>query len=163
MLHLLGVNLPDRKKVPVSLSYFFGVGRKLGEQICHQLSIHPACKLQDLTDAQINQLGELLNKMTLEGDLKREIKNRVLHHRQIGTVTGKKFELGLPVRGQRTRTNARTANKLNRRWLAKDYSTMTTPRPLPTPLAVIPAPHHMPLAARAMPAMARALNFLKRI
>ncbi|KAI9189932.1 hypothetical protein H9P43_001365 [Blastocladiella emersonii ATCC 22665] len=152
MLHLLGVNLPDKKKVPVALSYFYGIGRPLGEKICHQLSIHPECKLQELTDAQINQLGELLNKMTIEGDLKREIKNRVLHHRQIGTVTGRKFELGLPVRGQRTRTNAETASKLNRRWLAKDYSTMAV-RPALEPT----------LTQRLMPAAMRALNWFKRI
>ncbi|KAI9139766.1 hypothetical protein BKA69DRAFT_1126323 [Paraphysoderma sedebokerense] len=127
MLHLLGVNLPDRKTVPVALSYFYGIGRPLAAKICNQLSIHPACKLQELSETQINQLGEILNKMTLEGDLRREIKNRVLHHKQIGTVKGRKFELGLPVRGQRYRTNAVTAGKLNKRWLAKDYSTYCRP------------------------------------
>jgi small subunit ribosomal protein S13 len=123
MLHLLGVSLPEHKKVPVALSHFYGIGQKLGQNICNQLSIHPSCKLQELNEDKLNKLGELLNKMTLEGDLKREIKNRILHHRQIGTVTGRKFELGLPVRGQRMRTNARTASRLNRRWLTKDYST----------------------------------------
>ncbi|KAL7751676.1 hypothetical protein RI367_002675 [Sorochytrium milnesiophthora] len=128
MLHLLGVNLPDRKLVPVALSHFYGIGRRNAEQLCNALLIHPRAKLQDLTDAQINQLQERLNKMTLEGDLKRDIKNRVLHERQLGTVRGRRFELGLPVNGQRTRTNAQTASKLNRRWLTKDYSTYVVPR-----------------------------------
>ncbi|KAI9221946.1 hypothetical protein BC828DRAFT_379697 [Blastocladiella britannica] len=161
MLHLLGVNLPDKKSVPVALSHFYGIGRPLGATICHQLSIHPHCKLQDLTDAQINSLGELLNRMTIEGDLKRDVKNRVLHHRQVGTVTGRKFELGLPVRGQRSRTNGETANKLNRRWLAKDFSTMPpAAATLLTPRAPLPvlAAHHM------LPSLAtRALGLLKRI
>jgi small subunit ribosomal protein S13 len=133
MLHLLGVNLPDKKVVHIALQYFYGIGPHLSKQLCNRLSIHRMCKLSELSESQIASLSTELSTMTLESDLKRQIQNNVLHHRRIGTYRGRRHAASLPVRGQRTRTNAKTAKRLNGRWLkdvavgsgARFYSSLT--------------------------------------
>ncbi|KAJ1678101.1 hypothetical protein EV182_004775, partial [Spiromyces aspiralis] len=122
MLHLLGVNLPDQKVVSVALTYFYGVGKATAERICSQLSIHRQCKLYELNEAQLNRLSGLLSGMTLGTDLERQARRNVQHLRQIGTYIGKRHAQGLPVHGQRTRNNCKTAKRLNGRLLRK-YST----------------------------------------
>ncbi|KAI9501380.1 hypothetical protein GGI25_004938 [Coemansia spiralis] len=122
MLHLLGVNLPDQKIVSVALTYFYGIGPLTSRKVCSRLSIHQQCKLGELTEAQLNQLSGVLSEMTIENDLKRQIAANVQHLRQIGTYVGKRHAMGLPVHGQRTRNNCKTAKKLNGRWL-RQYST----------------------------------------
>ncbi|KAK9718041.1 hypothetical protein K7432_005770 [Basidiobolus ranarum] len=127
MLHLLGVNLPDKKVVRIALTYFYGIGHSTAEKLCNRLSIHKECKLSELSDTQINQLSGLLTDMTIESDLRRQIKNNVLHLRQINSYVGKRHALGLPVHGQRTRTNSKTARKLNGRFLkqaSRGFSSM---------------------------------------
>ncbi|KAJ1497609.1 hypothetical protein HMI54_001066 [Coelomomyces lativittatus] len=155
MLHLLGVNLPDHKRVPVALSRFYGIGYALGTQLCHKLLIHPHCKLGELTTSQINALGTLLNGMTLEAELKRQTQHRILHHVQLNTVKGMKFKLGLPVRGQRVRTNARTAEKLNKKWLVKSLTTYTQQETN----GLLPKGQ---LLARHLPSLTNALKFFKK-
>ncbi|KAI8322700.1 ribosomal protein S13 [Martensiomyces pterosporus] len=123
MLHLLGVNLPDQKIVSVALTYFYGIGPATAQKICSKLSIYKECKLSELTEGQLNQLSGVLSDMTLENDLERQVKANVQHLRQIGTYVGKRHAMGLPVHGQRTRNNTKTAKKLNGRLLRK-YSTV---------------------------------------
>jgi small subunit ribosomal protein S13 len=122
MLHLLGVNLPDQKVVRIALTYFYGIGKNNAERICHQLSIHRQAKLYELSEHQLNKLSQLLTGMTLESDLKREIRQNIARYRQIGCYRGKRHQAGLPVRGQRTQNNAKTAKRLNLRWLRDEVA-----------------------------------------
>ncbi|KAJ2452099.1 hypothetical protein EV183_003146 [Coemansia sp. RSA 2336] len=122
MLHLLGVNLPDQKVVSVALTYFYGIGPQTARKICSQLSFHQECKLSELTETQLNQLSGVLSEMSIENDLRRKVSANVKHLREIGTYVGKRHAMGLPVHGQRTRNNTKTAKKLNGRLLRK-YST----------------------------------------
>ncbi|KAK3813223.1 MAG: hypothetical protein J3Q66DRAFT_347656 [Benniella sp.] len=126
MLHLLGVNLPDQKLVQYALPLFYGIGQKTSLRILAALSIHKTCKITDLTENQVNQLSSLLTEMTIESDLRKQIRANIMHHRSIGSYVGRRHAMGLPVRGQKTRNNAMTARRLNGRWLKaerKEYST----------------------------------------
>ncbi|KAJ1960080.1 hypothetical protein IWQ62_004367 [Dispira parvispora] len=113
MLHLLGVNLPDKKIVSVALTYFYGIGPRTASSICNRLAIYRQCKLQDLSETQLNELSEVLSKMTLEADLKREVRENIFRLRNMGTYIGRRHWHGQPVHGQNTRTNAKTARRLN--------------------------------------------------
>ncbi|GAB5589176.1 hypothetical protein Unana1_04076 [Umbelopsis nana] len=127
MLHLLGVNLPDRKLVSTALQYFYGIGATSSTKICDQLSIHKQCKLSELSEAQINSLSNVLANMNIETDLKRQVREHVMHHRSINTYVGRRHAMSLPVRGQRTRNNAKTAKKLNGRWVQRRmFSSLST-------------------------------------
>ncbi|KAF9916732.1 hypothetical protein BX616_002999 [Lobosporangium transversale] len=125
MLHLLGVNLPDQKLVQYALPLFYGIGQKTSVKILAALSIHKTCKISDLSEPQINQLSALLSDMKIESDLRKQIRANIMHHRTIGSYVGRRHAMGLPVRGQNTRSNAMTARKLNGRWLKaekREYS-----------------------------------------
>lgn len=134
MLHILGVNLPDQKIVPIALTYFYGIGRKTAERICHQMAIHHRAKLHELSETQLNKLSQMLTGMTLESDLRREIRQNVVRLSQIGSYRGRRHQMGMPVRGQRTQNNSRTAKRLNGRLLREEaalnagrgYHTMST-------------------------------------
>ncbi|CAO3699090.1 hypothetical protein G6F70_005645 [Rhizopus microsporus] len=119
MLHLLGVNLPDRKIISRALQYFYGIGETTANKICKDLSIAPTVKVAELTEVQINELTNTLANMTIETDLRRQVRESIMHHRNIGNYIGRRHAMGLPVRGQRTRNNASTAKKLNGRWLQR--------------------------------------------
>ncbi|KAG0357149.1 hypothetical protein BGZ54_000443 [Gamsiella multidivaricata] len=126
MLHLLGVNLPDQKLVQYALPFFYGIGQKTSLKILATLSIHKKCKISDLSEPQVNQLSSLLSDMTIESDLRKQIRANIMHHRTIGSYVGRRHAMGLPVRGQNTRNNAKTARRLNGRWIKgekKEYST----------------------------------------
>ncbi|KAJ1856399.1 hypothetical protein GGH12_002101 [Coemansia sp. RSA 1822] len=138
MLHLLGVNLPDQKVVSVALTYFYGIGPLTARKICSRLSFHRECKLSELTESQLNQLSGVLSEMPIENDLKRKVSANVQHLRDIGTYVGKRHAMGMPVHGQRTRNNSKTAKKLNGKWLRK-YSTMRT-----TAFGIFKAPFSQP-------------------
>ncbi|KAI1315397.1 hypothetical protein EDD11_000901 [Mortierella claussenii] len=135
MLHLLGVNLPDQKLVQYALPFFYGIGQKTSVKILASLSIHKTCKIADLSEPQINQLSSLLSDMKIESDLRKQIRANILHHRSIGSYVGRRHAMGLPVRGQNTRNNAKTARRLNGRWLKgekREYSSLVR--------SIIPAP-----------------------
>ncbi|CAO3703670.1 unnamed protein product [Rhizopus stolonifer] len=119
MLHLLGVNLPDRKIVSTALQYFYGIGEPTAVKLCKNLSITPTIKVSELSEVQINELTNTLANMTIETDLKREVREHVMHHRNINNYIGKRHAMSLPVRGQRTRNNAKNAKKLNGRWVQR--------------------------------------------
>ncbi|KAG0291657.1 hypothetical protein BGZ98_002947 [Dissophora globulifera] len=125
MLHLLGVNLPDQKLVQYALPLFYGIGQRASVKILAALAIHKTCKISDLSETQVNQLSSLLSDMTIESDLRKEVRANIMHHRTIGSYVGRRHAMGLPVRGQNTRNNAKTARRLNGRWLKaerKEYS-----------------------------------------
>jgi small subunit ribosomal protein S13 len=124
MVFLLGHNLPEKKAVWMALQTFFGIGPATAKRICDQHTIHRMCTMQQLTERQLSSLADHLSGMTLESDLKREIKANVHRHVEIKDWVGLRHLLQLPVHGQRTRSNARTAKKLNHRWYGfKGYST----------------------------------------
>ncbi|KAI8384893.1 uncharacterized protein BYT42DRAFT_563980 [Radiomyces spectabilis] len=119
MLHLLGVNLPDRKLVSTALQYFYGIGEPTAVKMCDRLAIPKTLKVAELNEVQVNELTNTLAAMTIESDLKRQVREQVMHHRNIGNYIGKRHAMSLPVRGQRTRNNAKTAKRLNGRWVQR--------------------------------------------
>ncbi|EEB05756.2 ribosomal protein subunit S37 [Schizosaccharomyces japonicus yFS275] len=127
MVFLLGVSLPDHKPVKYALTSFYGIGRITAEAICARLSFHDTLKIQDLTETQLTRLSQILNGMTLESDLKRDVQKNIARYVQIRSYKGLRHSAGLPVHGQRTRTNAKTAKKLNR--ITRRYSTFITCAP----------------------------------
>ncbi|CEP17982.1 hypothetical protein [Parasitella parasitica] len=126
MLHLLGVNLPDRKLVSTALQYFYGIGEPTAIKLCQKLSIPPTLKVIELSEVQVNDLTNSLANMTIETDLKRQVREHVMHHRNINNFIGRRHAMSLPVRGQRTRNNAKNAKKLNGRWVQRRGMSMWT-------------------------------------
>ncbi|KZT28421.1 mitochondrial 30S ribosomal protein S13 [Neolentinus lepideus HHB14362 ss-1] len=173
MVHVLGINLPDRQLARFALTHFYGVGRNVSSRLCARLQIHDKCKVRDLTATQITSLTAFLSSpstappvprvplaspdfkpppastplqqlqapeapnvkaparksgnrfhtdslvgLKIETDLRREIRENIAHQRMIGSYVGKRHAMGLPVRGQNTQSNAKTARNLNKleRW-----------------------------------------------
>ncbi len=109
MARLIGVDLPREKRVEVALTYIFGVGRTRAESTLAATGIDPSIRVKDLTDEQLVQLrGHLEEHFRLEGDLRREIAADIRRKVEIGSYQGIRHRRGLPVHGQRTKTNART-------------------------------------------------------
>ncbi|KAJ3114685.1 hypothetical protein HDU96_001777 [Phlyctochytrium bullatum] len=118
-MFLLGVNLPDNKIVSIALRSIYGVGRATAESLCHKLLIHRHCKLRDLPEHKVTELSQLLNGMKIEAELRREVTDNIKNLVQIGCYRGLRHKAGLPVHGSRTRTNAKTAKRLNARRLGE--------------------------------------------
>lgn len=108
MTRIAGVNLPNHKHVGIALTSIYGVGRTRSTLICKSIGIETDRKLKDLTEKQIDDLREQISKFTIEGDLRREISMNIKRLMDLGCYRGLRHRKGLPVRGQRTRTNART-------------------------------------------------------
>jgi small subunit ribosomal protein S13 len=109
MPRILGVDIPNDKPTHISLRYIFGVGPTLALRLCEQARIDPQRRAKELTDDEISRLNVILDKeYTVEGPLKRQIQQNIARLRDIGCYRGVRHRKGLPVRGQRTRTNART-------------------------------------------------------
>ncbi len=108
MARIAGVNLPKEKRVEVGLTYIFGVGRSMSKKILMELRIDLNTKVQDLTEDEVNKLRERISKMQTEGDLRRKVQMDIKHLVDTGTYRGLRHRRGLPVRGQKTRKNART-------------------------------------------------------
>ncbi len=108
MARIAGVNLPKEKRVEVGLTYVFGVGRSMSKKILMELRINLNTKVQDLTEDEVNKLRERIGKMQTEGDLRRKVQMDIKHLVDTGTYRGLRHRRGLPVRGQKTRKNART-------------------------------------------------------
>ena len=112
MPRVLGVDLPGGKRLEVSLTYIYGVGRKTSKKVLAGLSLDPNMLAKNLTDSEVSKLSEFLQKNFLvEGDLRREIQGNIKRLIGINCYRGMRHRLGLPVRGQRTRCNARTRRK----------------------------------------------------
>ncbi|MCR4436236.1 MAG: 30S ribosomal protein S13 [Clostridiales bacterium] len=109
MARIAGVDLPREKRVEIGLTYIFGIGRPKANEILKKTGINPDTRVRDLTDDEISRLRETIDKeYKVEGDLRREIALNIKRLIEIGCYRGRRHRMGLPVRGQRTKTNART-------------------------------------------------------
>ncbi|WP_265446608.1 30S ribosomal protein S13 [Acetivibrio straminisolvens] len=109
MARIAGVDLPREKRVEIGLTYIYGIGRTLSNEILRKTGINPDTRVRDLTDDEISKLRETIDKeYKVEGDLRREIALNIKRLMEIGCYRGRRHRMGLPVRGQRTKTNART-------------------------------------------------------
>lgn len=108
MARLCGVQLPDNKRVQIGLTYIFGVGRPLATSILNELNINLDTKVKDLTEGDLGKLRDALTKVMSEGELRRKIQLDIKRLQDIGSYKGFRHKRRLPVRGQRTKTNART-------------------------------------------------------
>jgi small subunit ribosomal protein S13 len=104
-----GVDIPREKRLVISLTYVFGIGRTTASQICAATGIDESTRTRDLTDEEINKIRAYIDQnVKVEGDLKREVQQDIKRKMEIGSYQGIRHRKGLPVRGQRTHTNART-------------------------------------------------------
>lgn len=109
MARIAGVDLPKEKRIDIALSYIYGVGRPLAKKILAGTQIDPATRVKSLTESEANTLNSLISKeYKVEGDLRREIQQNIRRTIDIGSYRGLRHRRNLPVRGQRTKTNART-------------------------------------------------------
>ena len=108
MARIAGVNIPLNKRVEIGLTYIYGVGRSTSNQLLAQLGISPDTYVRQLTDDEVAKLRDVIDDMTVEGDLRRERSQNVKRLMEIGCYRGLRHRRGLPVRGQNTKTNART-------------------------------------------------------
>lgn len=109
MPRLLGIDIPNDKRTEISLRYLYGIGPSLAKQICEKTRIDPSKKARELTDDELARIANLLdNDYVVEGQLRRLVQQNINRLKEIGSYRGLRHRRGLPVRGQRTRTNART-------------------------------------------------------
>ena len=108
MARIKGVDLPDNKRIEIGLTYIHGIGRKLSRQILNKLEINLDTKVKDLTEEETAKIRKELDSHLLEGDLRREVSMNIKTKMEIGCYQGLRHRKGLPVRGQSTRSNART-------------------------------------------------------
>jgi small subunit ribosomal protein S13 len=108
MARISGINIPDHKHLVVSLTAIYGIGRSRASLICDNVGVPPATKVKSLSETQIEHIREEVAKFVVEGDLRREVAMNIKRLMDLGCYRGLRHRRGLPVRGQRTRTNART-------------------------------------------------------
>ena len=109
MARISGVDIPREKRLVISLTYVFGIGRTTASQICEATGIDESTRTRDLTDEEINKIRAYIDQnLKVEGDLKRDVQQDIKRKMEIGSYQGLRHRKGLPVRGQRTHTNART-------------------------------------------------------
>jgi small subunit ribosomal protein S13 len=108
MARIGGVNIPNHQHADIALTAIYGVGRSRARKICVAAGVEVTRKVKDLSDSEMDKLREQLGKIATEGDLRREVSMNIKRLIDLGTWRGKRHRAGLPVRGQRTRTNART-------------------------------------------------------
>ena len=109
MARIAGVNIPSQKRVPIGLTYVHGIGRTTADKICKELSIPTQRRVHELTDDEVLRIRELIDReFTVEGDLRRQVAMNIKRLMDLGCYRGLRHRKGLPVRGQRTHTNART-------------------------------------------------------
>ncbi|MEO6810804.1 MAG: 30S ribosomal protein S13 [Isosphaeraceae bacterium] len=109
MPRILGVDIPNDKRAEISLRYIYGIGPFLAKQLCERAAISPEKRARDLTEDELAKLANLLdNEYVVEGQLRRQVQQNIVRLRDIGCYRGLRHRKGLPVHGQRTRTNART-------------------------------------------------------
>ncbi len=108
MARIAGVNIPDNKHAVISLTYIYGVGRTQARRLCEASNIPESTKIGELSEAELDQLRGLVSDLTVEGDLRREVSMNIKRLLDLGCNRGLRHRKGLPLRGQRTKTNART-------------------------------------------------------
>ncbi|TAM40811.1 30S ribosomal protein S13 [bacterium] len=120
MPRIIGVDIPKEKRIEIALTYLYGIGRVLSNVVLKEAGIDPNKRAKDLTDEEVARITNILQKgnMKVEGDLRRDISQNIKRLMDIGSWRGMRHKKGLPVRGQRTRTNARTRKGKKRQNLA---------------------------------------------
>ena len=108
MARIAGINIPANKHAVIGLQSIYGIGRNRAKWICQEAGVKPETKVKDLTDAEVEALRTQVARFTVEGDLRREVSMSIKRLMDLGCYRGLRHRRGLPVRGQRTRTNART-------------------------------------------------------
>ncbi|HEX9625472.1 MAG TPA: 30S ribosomal protein S13 [Acidiferrobacterales bacterium] len=108
MARIAGINIPNHKHVEIALTSIYGIGRPRAQHICATAGVPSTTKVKDLTEAEVDKLRIEVGKFTVEGDLRRAVSMNIKRLMDLGTYRGLRHRRGLPVRGQRTRTNART-------------------------------------------------------
>ena len=108
MARIVGVDIPNDKQVAFSLTYIYGIGRTTAKQICDAAKVDGTIRVKDLSDDQMNAIRNEVSKLKVEGDLRREVALNIKRLTEIGCYRGIRHKKGLPVRGQKTKTNART-------------------------------------------------------
>ena len=109
MARIAGVDIPREKRLVISLTYIFGIGRPTSQKICEATGLNPNTRVRDLTEDEVNRIRAWVDQnITVEGDLRRDVQQDIKRKIEIGCLQGVRHRKGLPVRGQRTHTNART-------------------------------------------------------
>jgi small subunit ribosomal protein S13 len=108
MARIAGINIPNHQHAEIALTAIYGIGRARAQAICVAAGVQGSRKIKDLTDAELDRLRENVQKLTVEGDLRREVQMSIKRLIDLGCYRGSRHRKGLPARGQRTRTNART-------------------------------------------------------
>ncbi len=108
MLRLVGIDLPENKRIEVALTYIYGIGPKIAKNLLSSAKINVDTRAKDLTAQEVAKLQKLLEGVKVEGDLRKDIRENIQRLKRISSYRGSRHGAGLPVRGQRTRTNART-------------------------------------------------------
>mgnify|MGYP003573152804 CR=1 FL=1 len=108
MARIAGINIPDNKHARISLTYIYGIGRTTAVKICQAVGVEPTAKVQDLGEDKLDAIRNEVSQLTVEGDLRRERNMAIKRLMDLGCYRGIRHRRGLPVHGQRTRTNART-------------------------------------------------------
>ena len=109
MARIAGVDIPREKRLEISLTYIFGIGRSTSQKICEAAGLNPNTRVRDLTEDEVNRIRACVDQnITVEGDLRRDVQQDIKRKIEIGCLQGVRHRKGLPVRGQRTHTNART-------------------------------------------------------
>jgi small subunit ribosomal protein S13 len=124
MARIAGVDIPNEKRVEISLRYIFGIGPAVAQQICEKTRVDPGTRARDLTDDEVSRIREVIDKeYIVEGDLRREVRQNIQRLTEINCYRGMRHRRGLPVRGQRTKTNARTKRGARRTVAGKRKAT----------------------------------------
>ncbi len=108
MARIAGINIPEQKHTEIALTSIYGIGRTTSRQICEQAGVKTDAKIKDLTEEELEKLRTQIAKITVEGDLRRQVSMNIKRLIDLGCYRGQRHRKGLPVRGQRTKTNART-------------------------------------------------------
>ena len=108
MARIAGINIPPHKHTEIGLTHIYGIGRTTAQKICDAVGIVRSKKIKDLNDSELERIREEIGRLTIEGDLRRELSISIKRLMDLGCYRGFRHRRGLPVRGQRTRTNART-------------------------------------------------------
>jgi len=109
MARIAGVNIPTQKKLGVALTYIYGIGKKISNDVCKEANVNSDTRVHDLTESEIKNISDVVSSsQNVEGDLRREISSNIKRLKDLGTYRGVRHRRSLPCRGQRTHTNART-------------------------------------------------------
>lgn len=111
MARIAGINLPSEKRIPIALTYIYGIGRFSADSICKNLSFDSALRLKELNDTDLGRLRQCISDYVVEGDLTRLVRSNIKKKVALGSYEGRRHREGLPVNGQRTKTNARTRKR----------------------------------------------------